>query len=255
MIRFAATEDLKLICPVDQIVDDTLAPTTDMTFALLCSLHDNHIIQVSPNSQLDAFTEDIDRFYPVKVAWLPPVNNHKETQALIYDLEAKLRSVDWPINWIEEAYPFWQELARNECLEYLNLCLQDHGFKFKPGDKTIKVIDMLLEHYCVAQAYALIFSAAKGAAAYYMRGQVSKEQAANSVVVRIQRYLDRSLSEAWDVDHYNRHTPESIVSQVFYKVALKLDGSGIDYVPDKLTIKKQLPNNRKHRDWTVGYYD
>lgn len=65
--------------------------------------------------------------------------------------------------------------------------------------------------------------AAKDAAAYWLRADIPKHQAANSCIGSIQRQGDRARAGAWDVKSFSRpwQMPISSVSHIFFTVALK----------------------------------
>lgn len=73
-----------------------------------------------------------------------------------------------------------------------------------------------------------MWGSAKDAAAYYMRGGVSKQQAANSVVGRIESKFERALANKWETKPFNRNfkLPVSVISQVLYNTVLQTDDGG-----------------------------
>ena len=111
--------------------------------------------------------------------------------------------------------------------------MSEHGFSFNPGEKTLLVLNNLLEEFSVSQAYNLIWRAAKDAAAFYIREHVSKEHAANTVVGSIQRQFERARAEGWKIKPYgrDRRCPQSMVSQVLFNTALPLGDDGFNKPP------------------------
>jgi len=233
LLRFAASEGLGAISPVEE-AGGLFAPTTDLAVDLLVLLWSNGCIWVHPESAMSAFADDLSRVYPLRATWLPPVAEDGRPGGVLDDLESIFRQEAWPEEWFPQSLAFWHEVALHECLQYLKVCMEEHGFELKLGDKTRQVIDGVLENYSPAQAYNLIWRAAKDAAAYLMRSNVSRQQAANSAIGSIQRMAERALAEGWEVKPYrrDRRAPESMVSHVLYRVALKLAGDGIDHIPD-----------------------
>lgn len=232
LLRLNASEDLSMIHPVDP-TNGVYAPTTDLAINLLKLLHKSNLIKVHPSSPLNAFDADINTFYLFRVKWWSPIDENGNTAGIINDVESIFRNRSWPIEWYDDAYRFWCEIALHECLQYLQMCLVEHGFEFTAGDKTKQMFDNVLKSYSISQVYSFIWRAAKDAAAYYMRDRVSKAQAANSVVGSIQRMADKASAAKWDIDYYrrDRRSPESMVSHVMYHVALALGDRGIDHIP------------------------
>lgn len=235
LLRLAASEDLSIVNPVEQ-ADGLFAPTSSMSFELLCLLHNNRRIRVHPASSLNAFTDDVGTFYPFHVAWWPPIGDGSDTSQLVSELESVLRIGPWPEEWHDQSLLFWREIALHECLQYLQVCMAEHSFEFSPGDKTKQVLNSVLQDYSPAQCYVFVWRAVKDAAAYLVSSRVPKQQAANSVVGRIQRMAERAKSECWEIKPYgrDRSAPESEVGHVLYRVALKLGEAGINYVPSPI---------------------
>jgi len=243
LFRLASPEGLGAMSPVQE-ADGILAPTPELATDLLLLLYRNGHIAVAPESQLSAFTDDGQRFYPLRVTWLPPVDGEGDPAGVMTSLGSVFREGAWPEEWSGEYLPFWRNVARHECLQYMRVCMEEHGFEFTAGDKTKHMLDGVLETYSPAQAYNFIWRAAKDAAAYLLRGNVSRRQAANSIVGSIQRMADRGLTEGWDVKPYrrDRRAPESTVSHVLYRVALRLRGAGIDHVPSAIAPDAAMPD-------------
>ncbi len=232
--RLLATEDFKFAVPLDD-VRRHLSPTTAKDLEIIKQLHAGRLISVHPNSPIDAFLgEDADRFYISKVTWnLPFGFNSENPKDFASELEEMLRDRDWPVQWVEARVILWKEVAVQECLQYLAIALGEHGLNLSPGDKTLLVINSLLEHLSVGQIYNLIWRAAKDAAAFLVRERVSKQHAANTVVGSIQRYGERAKAEGWEIKPYRRHfeCPQSMVSEVLFKAVLQIGDDGFKKVP------------------------
>jgi hypothetical protein len=102
----------------------------------------------------------------------------------------------------------------------------------------------LLEEYSVAQAYNFIWRAAKDAAAFYQRGGVNKQYAANTVVRAIQRQAERALSEGWEVKAYRRdfRCPQSMIGQILFDTCLQIGDVGFTQTPRIGAISKFSSN-------------
>jgi hypothetical protein len=110
----------------------------------------------------------------------------------------------------------------------------EHLFEFTPGEKTTQYLEFALQHFSTGQVYNIIWRAVKDAAAFYMRGDVSKKHAANVAVSAIQRSAERAIAENWDLKPYRRNykTTQSIVSEVFYNFASMLGDAGFETAPN-----------------------
>jgi hypothetical protein len=153
-------------------------------------------------------------------------------------IESMFRTDDWPEAWRTSVLPLWQKIALYECLEYLTHQLSKHGMDFSPGDKTFMVLRDALTTFSVSQVYGAICRAAKNAAAYYMEqsSNISLRQAANTVVGRIQSFVEHARAEKWDVMRYRRdfNCPPSMVSNVLFDAVLKIGSDGFDLVPHEI---------------------
>ena len=182
------------------------------------------------------FENDIpNRFYIDRVQWpLLTGNNLNETRLTIANTEKALKSEEWPEHWIDAWLPLWKKIAMYECLEYLEIVLQEHSLPFNPGEKTTLVLENVLEDFSVGQTYNLIWRAGKDAAAFYLRERVPKPHAANTVVGNIQRQAERALAEGWDIKQYrrDRRCPQSVVSKVLFDTALQIGDKGFSVVPN-----------------------
>jgi len=233
LIRAGAYENFSSIRPLE-LFEIPLSPQEELDYEIIKMLYRNNRLYVHPDSSPDAFTPfvegKIDKFYVGKVMWLwGPITNEKEKHEhwrLAAEIENIFKTEDWPRRWIEqgEHIELWKKIALNECFVYLHHSLQQHQMSFTPGDKTTQTFLSLLNDFSVGQMWNFIWRAAKDAAAYYQRGGISKQQAANSVVGSIQRQGERALAEKWEVTNYRRipQMPVSIVTQVLFVTALKI---------------------------------
>src|SRR6185437_14728328 len=156
------------------------------------------------------------RFYPMKVHWVIPIDSDGPSPSrFIDDLERTLRSeASWPHGWQEEVAQLHATVALQECLQYLRVVLDDHGFELNLGEKTIGVLRAALRSFSIGQVFSFIWRAAKDAAAFYVRESASKAHAANIVPGAIQRSAERALAEGWEVRAFRRdfRAPESVLS-------------------------------------------
>jgi hypothetical protein len=240
LVRLAASEDFSYIMPL-RLTTEPLAPTENFTYEVIRQLFQHKLIYISPKSSIDAFVfqnEGIERFYLDRVSWdLPISSGSKNSQGLIEELEAIFRNGNWPESWRNEWRALWKKIALQECLQYLEVGLNEHGLSLNPGEKTYLVLNGALEQYSVAQIYNMIWRAVRDAAAFYVRERVPKQHAANTVIGSIQRQADRAKAEGWDLKPYRRdfRCPQSMISQVLFDTALQIGEKGFNSPPGALS--------------------
>src|SRR5690606_22607586 len=143
-VRAGVNEDLTSVKPINLLpASGPFAPTKELHYDTLKMLYQNRLIYVHPDSPLEAFIFDennktvISQFYLDDVMWaLPYGKRSSKSEHLIEDLENVFLNMNWPNHWFEERIPFWQKISLHECLQYLMFSLDQHGFKFTPGEKT-----------------------------------------------------------------------------------------------------------------------
>ncbi|MDG4989856.1 hypothetical protein LMK04_08045 [Lactococcus petauri] len=138
---------------------------------------------------------------------------------------------------LEELYLIWKDLLLYDSLEYFKYrCKKlelDSGAGESPGDKTIAMFKELLEHWTLNEVYYFIWSATKDALAYKVSERVSKRQAANSVVGKIERMALRAKQREWNFIEFYRpkDLPSYGVAQILYSEILQLPREGFDTIP------------------------
>ncbi len=233
LVRSCGSEDFSYAKPT-VMIKEPFAPSKDFEINALKNLFRERYISVHPESDLGAFIFDTPiRFYVDRVMWALPIDENGSPKNVIAALEEKFRDMDWNKQWEDEQLELWMKIAHEECIQYLDVCMKDHGFTFSPGDKTHLVIDSLLREYSVGQVYSFIWRASKDAAAFYVREKVNKQHAANTVVGNLQRQGERAKAEGWEVKPYrrDRRCPESVISQVFFNTALQIGEAGFTQKP------------------------
>jgi len=109
-----------------------------------------------------------------------------------------------------------EEVYQAEVLAMLMVQLRAHRLgDFQPGEKTRLVMRKLMRHYSLGQAWKIIVYCVEKAVAAHARG-TPRAVATNSVVTRIDHFIDRALAENWTVWTYSRPAslPETALSQV-----------------------------------------
>jgi hypothetical protein len=229
--RAATSEDLSIIYPIETI-KGKIAPTEEMLYNILRHLYRKQLLLVHPSSDPNAFEFDGETettIYLGTVVWTIPYGvAEASTKSLIEEIEKTFRDMDWPENWHDEQLDLWKEIGLNETLEYLALCLAEHKLPFKAGEKTLTVLNQVLDDYSVAQIHNFIWRAAKDAAAFQARNNSTATHAANTVVGAIQRAAETAKASGWDVKPYRRSfsCPQSMLSQVFFNAVLQIGDDG-----------------------------
>lgn len=230
LLKHSASEDMTTIRPIIDNEHDELSPHREYTNEIVVELLRNKVITFDPGSNMDNITLQDDgsiTYYPLNVMWLVPLGPDYTTLGEFYlTLEEQLPELFS----LEGGQELVKELCMQECLAYLELILTDHTLPFKPGEKTRLVLEKGLQHFSVSQMYAVIWSTGNSAASYYMRGNVPKHQAANSIVSRIDGYIDRALAENWNVKSYGRRfdLPQSALSRLIFNNLLGTTDGGFN---------------------------
>lgn len=230
LLKHSASEEMTTIQPIRENKDDPFSPNEGYSRSIISELLSNNAITFDPQSNMDRiiFNEDESiSYYPFDIHWLVPLGPDYSTLGEFYiSLEEQLPEMLR----IEGAEELIAELCMQECLAYLEHILTEHRLPFKPGEKTRLVLEKGLQHFCVSQMYAIIWSTGNNTASYYMRSNISKQQAANSVVSRIDGYMDRALAENWDVKSYRRlfNLPQSALSRLVFNNLLGTSDGGFN---------------------------
>lgn len=96
--------------------DDPFAPTKDFGIELISDVLESGLIDVHPDSPLDAFVwtdEEPNHFYLADVSYYLQGDGPVEIRSAAFEQEAVavLRDADWPDEWIQQWKPFWLELG------------------------------------------------------------------------------------------------------------------------------------------------
>src|SRR5690554_1797898 len=245
-LREGISEDFNFIRPIDSF-DNPLAPTQEYASEVLEALRKKRLVIVHPDSDSEYF-EDIDieartfRFYPDKVKWA--LNLKKEglnkvplVDSLInpnYDVEP------------EESYQIWRRISLHEALEYFyHSVINVLGVEYSPGEKTIAVLNDLLNDYSVSQIYTIIYRSTNNALRFQVEQGVSRKHASNTIVGNAQNFAERAKVKKWDVQRYHRlrELPESALSKFFFERILKIGYAGFNEKPRLILTKENDKSN------------
>lgn len=241
LARIGLEEDGAVIRPLYSY-EVPLMPWVDDSLTLLACLFDRGFIDVCPSTHnegvyVERGTVTLEM---AAIEWqLTLGRDATESRQRLRNLGDALQEREkWPQAWRDDILPLWHQLALGESLSYLERKLADHGFDFIPGDKTVEMVLSLLNHFSIAQIFNFIWSAAKDAAAYYLRGGVTRERAANFVVGACHRRAERAISEGWQINGFRRdyRHAESVVAGLFSHVVTRLGDDYFTKAPNAMRI-------------------
>lgn len=238
LLRVGGSEDFYIIEAVSSYAIP-FTPSDEMDTEVLGRLIDQALIEVHPDSVLDAFIlneddDDVHEYYTQDVMYYPLIGpDLAARRQWVAELENIFRSREWPAEWQQAWAPLWKRIALHECLDYLRIVLGEHKLPFHPGEKTRLVLDQALDDFSAAQVFNITWQAAKEAAAFYMRGGVTPQHAANTAVGGIQRRVERARNEKWDVHHFRRRfdRPLSMMARVLFETAMQIGYAGFTERP------------------------
>ena len=227
MVRGGAAEDYSYIKPVNSF-DEHLTPNTEFTVDILNYVFDRDLLTPHPGSRVDAFKFTDHRptsFYLYKVNWvMPQWGNLRDITSMLEEIIAR---GELPSSWKESIPEVWQSIVLQEGTELLEHYVTEHKFSLQVGEKTVDVLASILRHYSVAQLQNFLWRAARDAAAYYVRENIPKARAANSIVTRLQGNYERARASAWEIKPYSRlfNLPQSLISKVFFNSIMQMPDS------------------------------
>jgi hypothetical protein len=237
LLRARGAEDLSFITPLDCVNPAQLSPTQVQDQEILAHLYRRGLTCIHPESRTDSVVivaDELTEFYPAKVHWILPISDGgPPPTAVLEALEGRLKSEPWPEEWHREASQLQRDIALQECLQYLQVVMSDHGFGSNHGEKTCSVLRAVLNTFSIGQTYSFIWRAAKDAASFFLRENVTRAHAANIVPGAIQRMAERAIAENWQTSSFRRdfRAPLSVLSHVLFTTALQLPDGGFTTVP------------------------
>lgn len=232
-----------------------LSPDDELSYDMMKHLVRNDIMRVDPESPRSAFIVDGDsvNYYPYVARYYANIGiSGDDAKNNLILLEDSFRNKDWPrhwrAGWHDVVRGIWIDISLRDCMKSLLHLGRERGFEMPHGDKTRTTILGALQSFSVSSIYSFVWSAVRSASDYYLVHNVSKKQAANSVVGKIQNYADKVRVGEWDARSFSRfkgHVDNALYSVLFYTVLQVGDSgftepvddclSGIDWVlPDDL---------------------
>ena len=239
LLRNGLTEDYSRIKPLcDQ--KPKLSPRNTYDIEIINSLRAKQLLTVHPESPIAAFCDDEEHpfpqyFHPGRVSYRVNIDDpcgYKECLEISMHPPKQFFYSCTPA----ECYELWQEIAFEECLEYLSYRLNSVNFPFSPGEKTKAVFHDLLDHFSTAQIFCFIGKAIDKASTRALGQNRSNKHTANLVIYNCQRQGEYALANHRDVYAYHRDSkcPQSTLSSFFYDRVLQLGDRGFNLCPHKL---------------------
>ena len=214
---------------------------------IILDLYNKKYVDISLNCKEDAIHIDSDgkpQMIVPNIEWQLHLGQNQLTNlSILYDIEQRLRDqINYPINWITEMMELWQELAIEEILAYTEFQMNEHHFEARFGDKTLRVFQDLLSSYPIYKIYNFIWGAVTNAAAYQVRSNISRRQAANSVIGNCQRRAEKAKAEGWHVKEYRRNPniPLSARIDLFRNVVTNLEERFYTEAPNVACLNNSL---------------
>ncbi|OYQ89096.1 hypothetical protein B9T10_07305 [Wohlfahrtiimonas chitiniclastica] len=233
LIRHSSDEMLVKFHAISKNKAEQLMPHPNLPGDLIRFLYKSDVISLSDDSPQNAFHftgDELTTFSLIDSVWQIELEEGVSLGYFLKQIENLLLDSEFIDAYKEDFYELLIEISLMECIAFLEYNLDEHNLPFNPGEKTKAIFIQLLGVYSVAQIYTFIWRACKDAAAYYMKGGISKQQAANSVVGNIQRQYERAIANDWNIGPFKRNynLPQSILSQVVFNFMLRTDDGGFN---------------------------
>lgn len=196
-----------------------LSPSLEYDKKILNYLIEKRVINASPLSDSSAFNFDyenyyINGFYSHKVKY--DVNIWKEDIKKL--LFPKNEINNYSINTL---FLIYKELWLEECKQDLINNFNKISFPYKIWNKTEDILKFMLEHFSIAQVHNMIWTKSTHALRYYETHDISRRQAANSIVKGLQNYTDTAINENYSIKTSYRTSPISWLSYCLSNKYLK----------------------------------
>ena len=234
LIRHSANEDMTHITPVSGNQSDNFSPSPNYSVEIIQKLYRDGLIAIAPSeAYIDQFDENEDGGLSFNILNVPfyilfEPKLHPSLNDFRLALEEKILSLDYLETEFDSIIQLMNHIALEECLAYLYATLEEHGFSFNAGEKTIAALNKALEYYSVAQVYNFIWQAVKDASAFYLRKRTSKVHAVNTIVSSIEKKIERAQANNWDIKAFQRNfkIQQSLISRTLFNTMLATDDGG-----------------------------
>lgn len=241
LLDHSGSETLESINPYNENPGIRVAPG-DIPGEIISDLKSKNIILVDPESEGGTYFLDEDdqiTYYPASVNYKInfDIDLYTKGSGFYKKISDLLSSPDFFKEFQDEFIQLSQQIMVQSLLEFMQWMIDEHNLVFSPGEKTMIVLHELTEEFSISQGMNIIYGAVKSAAAYAMKDNISRNQAANSVIGTIQRRIEKIRQENWDTKKFGRNydLPQSIIERVLYSKIVNGDDAAFD-----LSLKEQL---------------
>lgn len=227
-IHALGNKDLNKINPLSDFPSYTLSPDPAFDRQIIRHLINKHLLIISLETSLRAIELNQDNTATISIekSIFDLTLESEQLDKLICRLTSK-ESLE-KLKRSQEFIELCEKIQMLKCLAFLEAKLQKHRLDFVPGEKTQNILKKCLKSFSVAQTYNFIWRAVQNAATYYSQGNVSKRQAANTVVGHISRTLEHAKTNDWNMKAFDRdhNQPRSLLSYVIFNTILGSDDGG-----------------------------
>lgn len=233
-LREGISEDYSYIKAIRNFTN-LIAPTSEFRDEIIIELKTKRIIKIHPNVEL-RYIHDVNiekeqfMFDVYDVSW------YLNLKSSILDRVSLIDSIinpDLEFN-KDDAVMLWRKIALHESIQYLQYNIMKlFSIYYTVGEKTVSVINDLLNNYSVSQIYYIIYNSTSKALRYKEEHNISSKHAANSIITQMQSLGERALNKGWSLEKYSRHRdcPQSLISKFFFERILKIDENGFNLKP------------------------
>lgn len=222
-----AAEDLTHLVPFQE-KQELFWPTKDKSISSLRAIYKSDLLQIDLEHCTTAnFVENKDgsiSWYTFQAALLPAIRMNDEFCMDIPDTQnylAGLFSGGLSRHQKAELPILIRSIAVDECVQYMQHMLGEHGFDADTGGKTEKIFEELLNDLPVNQILVCIWSAVKGAAAFMQTPSCKgRKHAFNSIQGKLREAAQRRIVGEIDASGFdrNKYCPRSEISFALYGV-------------------------------------
>lgn len=194
-----------------------LSPTPFQDRLIVERLHAQRMIQVDPESDLDAFDwdedgrpEDFDRLH---VSWIIPARPD-EPEAITATASDGVQEHE-----LASALQLCRSVLVQECFQCLEFVVSEHRrLAFDAGRGTRELFHELVQDLSVAQVYNLIWRSARNTAEYAEKQGLTPRHAGSIVITQLRQKAEYLLSRDLPIDPYHRdwRIPRSRLNEVLF---------------------------------------
>lgn len=233
--------NIRLILPRYTIKQHLLSPNEHYSEAIISELFNDGWLcfdKSTPENSITIENGKIKSYNPLKAHYRLNTN---EDDSFINEISNPnlVLTTNYKINFemgitYDEALELWNEIAYSEVVAYLEYQLQQYRFTVNIGEKTKSVLMEGLKIFSIAQMTNLIWGTVKDIASAYQKGGITKKHAVNYIPSSIQRKIEKTLTEGWEIKGYGRNfdLPQSLLSEIFFNKIIKIGDKGFTTCPN-----------------------